>query len=457
MGRAGASILRTIGWRLLQSRGVAARGAAGKGMFLAPGDVEVPMGQEGPRLRPHLGLLGATAVALGAIIGAGIFVVLGEAARLAGALLPLAIVVAAATAALTGLSAAQLGVNDPRAGGAYEFGRRLLRPAVGFVAGWLYLLQAITAGAAYTLTFVTYLQPLLPGLPLRAAAVGLALAATAANLVGLRILRRTNELLVALKVAVLLLFVVAGLTAFQLSRLAAPSTIRPAGLLSASALFFFALAGYAQPVMIVEEIRDPARDLPRAVLTALAASAVLYLAIAIVALGLVGPAGVAQSPAPLVDALAPTGLARAQVVMAAGAAIATSSVLLAEMWALSRLAFAMARGGDLPAVLCRLSRGGIPTLAVLIPGAVIALLAATVDLSPVLAASSLSLLAFYAIQNLASLRLQPEQRLYPQWIPALGLAACLGLALSLSAQAFAVVGVVVAVGLAYYLWRRRGR
>ncbi len=126
------------------------------------------MSQQGPHLRRQLGIVDATAISLGAIIGAGIFVALGQAAAAAGATLPLAVVVAGIVATLNGLSAVELGVNDPRAGGPYEFGYQLLSPLAGFVGGWVYLVANLAATAAFTLAFADYLQPLTPGVPLRA-------------------------------------------------------------------------------------------------------------------------------------------------------------------------------------------------------------------------------------------------------------------------------------------------
>ncbi|MDI7274635.1 MAG: APC family permease [Anaerolineae bacterium] len=415
------------------------------------------MGREGPQLRRQLGLAGATALALGAIIGAGIFVTLGEAAQSAGLALPAAILLAAGAATLNGLSSAELGVAIPRAGGAYEFGYQLLTPPVGFAAGWLFLLAATTASTTYTLTFANYLQPLFPGFPLRLLAIGLGLAVLAVNVAGAQLSGRVNALLVIVKIGVLVAFVSLGLTTAVRAGPEGAQVPPPGGVLQAAALFFFAFTGYARPVTVVEEVRNPRRDLPRAVIAALAVSTALYLMIAVVALRLLGAAGLASSPAPLRQALAGSSLAWAPDLMSVGAFVATATVLLTELWGLSRLAFAMARRGDLPRALSVLTARGVPLRALLLLGSVVILLAATADLTPVLAASSLSLLLYYAITNLAALRLPPSARLYPPAVPALGFAACLSLALSLPAQSLLVVAGALAVGLALYLVARRRR
>jgi APA family basic amino acid/polyamine antiporter len=415
------------------------------------------MGQQGPGLRGQLGFVDTTAIALGAVIGAGIFVVLGEGARFAGGALPVAIVIAAVVASFSGLSAAELGVSYPRVGGAYEFGYQLLWPAVGFSAGLAYLLGLVTTGGALTLTFAAYLQPLFPGLPLRPVAVGLALAALAVNAAGVQQSRRVNNVLVAFKVGVLVVFVAVGLAFLGNWQPIQPAP-ELAGLTSASGLLFFAFTGFARPVTLVEEVRDPARNLPRSIMTALALATGLYLAVAVVALGLLGAPRLGASADPLRAALVPTGLTWAQALLSVGGLVATADVLLTGIWGLSRMLFAMARRGDLPPVLSRLTPGGVPRYAVLAAGAIVALLSAFAAFELVIAASSLSLLVYYAVTNWAALRLRPSQRLYPALVPLAGLVSTVALALSLPAQALLVVAGVLGAGLLYFfLWHRSGR
>lgn len=413
------------------------------------------MSRRRQQLERRLGLIDTTAVALGAIIGAGIFVVLGEAAGVTAGGLPLAILAAALVATLNGLSSVQLGVNYPQVGGAYEFGYRLLHPVIGFGAGWLFLLAGVAASTTYTLTFAGYLEPVVPGVPLRAIAVGLALLALGVNIAGAHLSQSANNLLVAFKVAVLVILVGIGGATLAAGRTSPPAPVDIAGLPRAVALLFFAFTGYARPVTIAGEVRDPARTLPRAVIYALASATVLYLAVSLIALGLVGPSVLATSPDPLRQALIPTGQAWAGSLVAVGALVATFTVLLTEIWGLSRLVFAMSRRGDLPQPLGRLSGGGVPRLAVLAVGSIIVVLTAAMDLSPALSASSLALLLYYAVMNAASLRLRPEQRLYPLAVPYAGLAISVALAFALPAEAAIAVIGALAAGLAYYAWRHR--
>jgi len=389
------------------------------------------------------------------MIGAGGFVALGQAAGITGASLLLAILLAAAVSALNGLSAIQLSVTYPRAGGGYEFGYQVVSPAAGFAAGWLFALAGITSSATYGLTFASYLHSLLPGLPPRILGLGLVLAAMATNLAGVTLSARINRALVFFKIAVLLLFVVVGATAFEPSKLAPWLVSGPSGLLHATALVFFGFTGYARPVTVVEEVRDPRATLPRSIALAVAITTVLYLAVALVAMGLVGPEELGRSQAPLRDAVSRVGGTIGAAIISLGAVVVMASVILTELWGLSRLAFAMSRRGDLPAALRELAPGNVPRNAVLATGVAILLLSATVDLRPALEASSLALLLYYAFINLAALRLDPRQRLYPPIVPVAGLVACLLLAITLPWTALLAVGAAIGVGLAYFLLTRR--
>lgn len=407
--------------------------------------------------RREITLIDAIAIALGAIIGAGIFAVLGAAAGVAGAALPVAILIAALVAAANGLSAAELGANYPYAGGPYTFGYRMLAPVVGFGAGWLYLLAYLLGSTAIALTFAGYLQAMAPHLPQRAVAAALAVLGLAVNLAGVQQSRRVNDLLVGIKVLALAVVVLVGVAYLGLWDPRFFTPIVPGAIPRASALLFFAYAGFDRAVVIADEVRDPARTLPRSMVVALAASTLLYLAVAIVGQGLVGPGGLAASQAPLRTALAPTGQVWAQTVVSVGALVATADVLLTNIWGLSRVAYAMAERGDLPRALARLDRRGTPRLAVLVTGGLVVPLAATVAIGPALAAASLGQLAYYGLMDAAALRLPVPQRLYPRFVPALGLLACAGLAFALPAAALLVVGAFLAAGLLYYWLRRRRR
>ncbi len=416
------------------------------------------MGEE-RRLVRRLGLGQTVAIALGAMIGAGVYVSMAEAAGTTGGSLVLAVLLGAAVATLNGLSSAELGAYDPRAGGAYQFGRSLLAPVVGFAAGWLFLLAALAAAATYALTFGAYLQPLLPDVPVRVIGLVLVLGAVVVNMVGVRVSARANGVLVVANLAILAAFIVLALPAFDANRLQPFLLGDIGGLLQASALMFFAFTGYARPVTIAEEVLEPRRTLPRAVPTAIAVTAVLYLGVAFVALGAMGPEGFGEASAPLRAVMVAVGSPIGPLLLSLGALLATSAVLLTEIWGLSRLVFAMSRNGDLPAWLsCLSERERIPRNAALSIGVLLLVLMIALDLRPLLEASSLALLVYYGIMSASALRLPPEHRLYPALVPAAGIVASALVALSLPWQTLLVVSGVLIVGLGFYALRRqRGR
>lgn len=388
------------------------------------------------------------------MLGAGVYVSMGEAAATTGGSLVIAVAVGAVVATLNGLSSAELGAYDPRAGGAYQFARRLVAPAVGFLAGWLFLFAALSAGATYAFTFAAYLEPLFPGIPPRAVGLALVAGAVAVNLLGVRISSRANGVLVLINIAILLAFVALALPSFQPTRLQPFLLGGPVELLRAGALLFFAYTGYARPVTVAEEVLDPGRTLPRAVPAAIGVATLLYLGVAFAALGVLGPERLGASGAPLRQAMTWAGNPIGPPMISVGALLASSAVLLTEIWGVSRLAFAMARNGDLPGWLGRLSEPRrIPSNAIRGTGALLLALTATTDLRPALEASSLALLAYYWIMNLSALRLPPDRRLYPAGVPAAGLLACALVALSLPWQTLLVVLSVAVAGLAYFALR----
>ncbi len=389
-------------------------------------------------LRRDLGLVDAVAVGLGAIIGAGIFVVTGIAAGVAGPAFVAALLLAGVAAACNALSSAQLAAVYPRSGGTYEYGYRVLGPGPGFAAGWLFLASKLAAAGTVALGFGAYLAALAPGIPPRAAGVAAAFVLTAANLLGIRKAGLLNTAVVVVSVTLLLAFVAAGASSFDAANLRpfAPSGLR--GVLEASGLLFFAYTGYARVATLGEEVRDPARTIPRAIVGALAISAVLYLAVSLVAVGAIGAPAMARSASPLQEAARAFRWPAMERVVGVGAASAMLGVLLSQVFAISRMLFAMARRGDLPRRLEHVSQAhAVPDVAVAAAGVVIVAVTLVGTLAWVVAAATFTILVYYAITNVAALRMPAAERRYPRWIAMLGLTLCLVFAISLRPAAIA--------------------
>jgi APA family basic amino acid/polyamine antiporter len=397
-----------------------------------PASAEAEPTGGGGTLRRELGLIDAVAIGLGAIIGAGIFVVTGVAAGVAGPAFLVGLLLAGVAAGCNALSSAQLAATYPQAGGTYEYGYRVLHPWLGFAAGWMFLASKLAAGGTVAIGFGSYLAQLVPGIPPRAAAVAAAAALTAANYFGIKKAGRLNTAIVAVTLFVLVGFVLAGIPAFDAGNLQPFAPAGVPGILESAALLFFAYTGYARVATLGEEVRDPKRTIPRAIVIALGSSAVLYAAVALVAVGAVGAGALAETRAPLERAAGAFPVPAMGVVVTIGATTAMLGVLLSQILGISRMLFAMARRRDLPAALEHVHPShAVPDRGVLLTGAVIALVAVFGTLEWVVAAASFTILLYYGITNLAALRMRREDRLFPPSIPALGLVFCGLLAASL--------------------------
>jgi APA family basic amino acid/polyamine antiporter len=265
--------------------------------------------------------------------------------------------------------------------------------------------------------------------------------------------------LVILKLAVLAFFIVFGLF-FVNSANFLPFQPFSSGVLFGAYYIFFAYAGFARATVIAEEVKEPKRNVPRAVILSLAISTIVYVLVGIVAVGLVGSSRLApaNTSSPLTYAIGVTGSPLAVGIIALGGLVATASVLLTGIMGVSRMAFSMARRDDLPKVLNLLSvRFGTPYVSIWIIGIAMAFLAYFVDLTGVVVVSTFSLLFWYVLVNLSAFRLRCEKRICPRWMPILGLSTCiLLLAVVLFVAPFAwIVGLTcLLVGALFYIVRQ---
>jgi APA family basic amino acid/polyamine antiporter len=404
-----------------------------------------------------LGLGDAVGIGFGAVVGAGIFVVTGVAAEVAGPALLAGLAIAGVAAAANALSSAELAASYSQSGGTYEYGWRVLGPRAGFAAGWMFLASKTAAAGTVAVGLGAYLDALFPGLPARPVSVAAVVLFTLLNRLGVRKSARANLLAVGIAVAALLALVASGAGSARAEhfRPFAPAGWR--GTLEGAALLFFAYTGYARVATLGEEVRDPRTTIPRAILLTLGGSLLLYLAVALAAVGAAGAPALAASPAPLLAAARAAGPPALEAAVAAGGVAAMLGVLLSQLLGLSRMAFAMARRGDLPRRLAVVDEArGVPGNAVLAVGAVAAVVAATGALRGIAAAASFAILVYYGIANLAALRMPREWKLYPDAVPLVGLAACALLAVSLPVRTVAVGTATLAAGMLLRALLRRG-
>ncbi|MDX3758796.1 APC family permease [Streptomyces mirabilis] len=412
------------------------------------------MTQSGSELRRTLGVGDAVVIGLGSMVGAGIFAALGPAARAAGSGLLLGLAVAAVVAYCNAMSSARLAALYPASGGTYVYGRERLGAFWGYLAGWSFIVGKTASCAAMALTVGAYVWP---G-QAHAVAVGAVVALTAVNYGGMHKSARLTRVIVSVVLAVLASVVVVclGSDASDAGRLDVGVSGGAGGVLQAAGLLFFAFAGYARIATLGEEVRDPARTIPRAIPTALGVALVVYAAVAVAVLSVLGPEGLGRASAPLADAVRTAGVPGLVPVVRVGAAVAALGSLLALILGVSRTTLAMARDGHLPGALAEVHpRFQVPHRAELAVGAVVAALAATVDVRGAIGFSSFGVLAYYAVANASAWTLSsaPAARL----VPVVGLVGCVTLAFALPALSVVVGAAVLGVGVAAYGvrgWRR---
>ncbi|MEV6798636.1 APC family permease [Micromonospora rifamycinica] len=408
------------------------------------------------RLDRRLGIPDAVVVGLGAMLGAGVFVVFAPAAAAAGGSgLLAALALAGFVAFCNATSSARLAARYPESGGSYVYGRERLGPFAGFLAGWGFVVGKTASCAAMALTIGAYLWP---G-QARLVAVGAVLAVTTVNLRGVTRTVAATKVLVVVVLAVLALVAVTGLAAgeVRLDRLAeGGGTTR--GVLTAAGLLFFAFAGYARIATLGEEVRDPARTIPRAVPLALGVVLAVYLVLAVVAVGVLGPDRLAASAAPLADVVTVAGLPGLAWVVRAGATVAVTGVLLSLLAGVGRTVLAMARRRDVPGVLAAVHPARqVPHRAELAVAAVVVALVALGDVRGAIGFSSCTVLVYYAITNAAAATLGRDRtrRLPVRALAVLGLVGCLLLAVSLPPASVLAGFAVLTLGALWYALRRR--
>src|ERR1700757_3721734 len=317
-----------------------------------------------PELARPLGTGDPVGVGLGSMLGAGVFAAVGPAARAAGVGLLLGLAMAAAVAYCNATASAQLAAVYPTSGGTYIYGREQLGPWWGFAAGWGFVVGKTASCAAMALTIGTYALPG-PWWAQRLVAVAAVVGLTALNYRGVTKTALLARILVACTLIALAVVViaiaVAGVQPSNLTGAGAWSSVTVYGVLQSAGLLFFAFAGYARIATMGEEVRDPARAIPKAIIVALAITVVVYLIVGVSVLLAAGPERLARAAAPL--AAAPrgggggpagagarraAGAAPLVPVVAVGATLASMGALLALIAGIGRTSLAMARHRDLP-------------------------------------------------------------------------------------------------------------
>jgi APA family basic amino acid/polyamine antiporter len=376
---------------------------------------------------------GAVVTGLGSILGTGAFISIGVASATWGDLVLIAVPGAALVAMSSGLSSAFLAGRFPVAGGTYEYAYETLTPWLGFTGGWLFIL-AKTASAATAALGVTL------GLGIHgwAGPIGIAVAVTLLVMAGVRRTAIANLLLVAVSVTGIVWFLSSAIGDRVTS--VAPISVDPRGALGAVAFLFVAYTGYGRIATLGEEVRDPERVIPAAVVSTLAVAAILYMAIAVGGRLLGGPTWGTSIALPTID----------QPVVRVAAISAMLGVMVNLVLGLSRVWLAMGRRGDMPLSLSRLDRTSQPRTAILVAGALVAVTTLVGDIGLAWSFSAMTVLLYYGVTNLAAIRIAPGR--VSAWV---GMASCLLLSVFVPFGVWALGAGLIAVGLVWKAWPRQ--
>ncbi|GFH38555.1 amino acid permease [Streptomyces pacificus] len=432
---------------------------------------------EGGTLRRSLTMWQLTMISIGATLGTGIFVVLGEATPLAGPAVAISFVLAGLTALFSALSYAELAGTVPVSGSSYSYSYATMGELVAWVCGWCLVLEYGVSVAAVAVGWGEYLNELLDGtigvtIPGAVAApVGeggfinlpallVVLLAMVFLMRGAKESARINAIMVAVKIVTLVLFIGIGFMGIKAGNYAPLAPLGVTGISAAAAMLFFSYIGFDAASTAGEEAKNPKKDLPRAIMLSLLIVTVLYCLVALVAVGAMPWQDFEGTEAALAQIMKDvTGQSFWGVVLAAGAVVAIASVVFAVLYGQTRILFAMSRDGLVPKVFAKVNeRTGAPRANTVIVSLFCGVLAAFIPLGELANATSIGTLFAFALVNVAVVILRwkrPDMNrtftvmLFPV-TPVLGFLCCAYMLLSLPGVTWAWFAGWMAVGLVFY-------
>lgn len=399
---------------------------------------------------------------LGSIIGTGIFVSIAIATQISGNGVLIAIIIAALLAVCNGLSSAQLAAAHPVSGGTYEYGYRFLGSYFGFSAGWMFMIAKSASAATAVLGCIGYLFYTF-GIDLNHniyVISSLALLTVVTILVsgGINRSNIANAIIVSITLFGLTALVVASyiINGFPVDpiRLAFEDT-SISSIFYGSALMFVAYTGYGRIATLGEEVAEPRKTIPKAIILTMAVIVLLYLSVSLTALSVMGAEAFGQTAdaeaAPLMIVAQMLSIPFIGTIISIAAITAMLGVLLNLILGLSRVLLGMARRKDVPGILSVINpKTKSPVRSVSVTAVIIGLLVLSGDVIFTWSFSAFTVLIYYSITNLSALMMPKELQLYPMWIPIMGLFGCLFLAFWIEPMIWGIGLTLLAAGLIWH-------
>ena len=403
----------------------------------------------------------ALMINLGAIIGAGIFVIIGVAIGHAGPSIIISIILSAIIAILTGLSFAEIARHVAKEGGVYEYAKESFRPFAGFIGGWLWTFGNIIAIAAVSISMGGYVNILFSThINTVYFAIAAIIAFAAINILGIKNSAKTISGFVIINLAVLLIFIVSGLSSFHLSNFSNFTPNGMTGTIAGAAIIFFAFTGFSRVTTISDEVKDPEKTIPKAIILSIIISTVIYIAVAIVAVGLVPYSNLASSSAPLSTAIKSMHDSILAIIIAFGGVTATAGVILTGVLGTSRVFFALGRDRELPGFLSYIDRFSTPINAIIVSAVLSIVFLLLVSFGTIVDSSNAAVLSAYFIINVSAIyfyyNLKKKQQQEKRYIPVVSIAGIFGILLIVAYLDIASLEFlfgIAAVGTIYYVLR----
>jgi len=389
-------------------------------------------------------------IGLGAIIGAGIFVVTGVAAGIAGPAFIAGLIIAGIIALFNGLSSAQLAAVYPQSGGTYEYGYKLLNPAFGFSAGWMFLISKLSAAGVVAIGFGSYFSQLVSVASPLTYSISAVIFLTVANYFGIKKAGTLNLIIVIMTLFSLIYLIISGLPEIKGENFI---PFAPNGILSiaeSSALLFFAFTGYARIATLAEEVKDPEKTIPKAIIITIVTAILLYTAVSVVMIGVAGTKEISGSRSPLQVVAGSLNAPLLKTIITIGASTAMLGVLLSQILGISRMMLAMGRRNDLPPALQKIHKNyKVPHIGIIFTGLIILVLTIIGSFEFILGSAAFTILLYYSITNIAALKQLKREQKYGKVIPVLGFIGCILMSLSLPVKVIITGCGLLAAGFAF--------